>query len=276
MTSTRNQPLTTDDIARLAPSALAREASDGMSQRYTYIPTIDVINGMREAGFLPFRATQSGTRDTSRSEHTKHMIRFRHADSLPSVAVGDSLVEVVLVNSHDGTSSYKLMAGIFRLVCWNGMVVSESMQDSIAVRHSGDVITEVVNGSLRIAQNAPKILDTVQSWKSLELTSGEQTALAESAHVVRFGDAEGKVDTPITPAQLLQSRRRDDNGADLWRTFNRIQENAVRGGLSAWGHDANGHRRRTTTREVKAIDQDVKLNRALWHLAERMAELKSA
>ena len=156
MTITRNQPLTTDDIARLAPSALAREASDGMSQRYTYIPTIDVIDGMREAGFLPFRATQSGTRDASRSEHTKHMIRFRHADSLPSVAVGDSLVEVVLVNSHDGTSSYKLMAGIFRLVCWNGMVVSESMQDSIAVRHSGDVITEVVNGSLRIAQNAPE------------------------------------------------------------------------------------------------------------------------
>jgi Domain of unknown function (DUF932) len=179
---------------------------------------------MRDAGFLPFRAIQSGTRDTSRSEHTKHMIRFRHADSLPSVAVGDSLVEVVLVNSHDDTNSYKLMAGIYRLVCWNGMVVSESMQGSIGARHSGDVIAEVVNGSLRIAQNAPKILETVQSWKSLQLTSGEQTALAESAHVVRFGNAEGKVDTPITPAQLLQSRRRDDNGADLWRTFNRIQE----------------------------------------------------
>jgi len=67
----------------------------------------------------------------------------------------------------------------------------------------------------------------------LELTSGEQTALAESAHVVRFGDADGKVDTPITPTQPLQSRRRDDNGADLWRTFNRILENAIRGGLSA-------------------------------------------
>jgi hypothetical protein len=32
---------------------------------------------------------------------------------------------------------------------------------------------------------------------------------------------------------------------------------------------------RTTTREVKAIDQDAKLNRAQWDLAERMAELKS-
>jgi hypothetical protein len=48
MTISRNQPLTTDDMARLAPSALAREASDGMSQRDTYIPTIEVINGMRQ------------------------------------------------------------------------------------------------------------------------------------------------------------------------------------------------------------------------------------
>jgi len=78
MTISRNQPLTTDDIARLAPSALAREASDGMSQRYSYIPTIEIIDGMSQAGFLPFRATQSGTRDTSRSEHTKHK------DSLPA------------------------------------------------------------------------------------------------------------------------------------------------------------------------------------------------
>jgi hypothetical protein len=34
--------------------------------------------------------------------------------------------------------------------------------------------------------------------------------------------------------------------------------------------------RRVTTREVRGIDQDVRLNRALWQLAERMAELKGA
>ena len=77
MTSARNQPLTTDDIARLAPSALAREASDGMSQRYTYIPTIDVIDGMREAGFLPFRATQSAPAIPPAASTPQHMIRFR-------------------------------------------------------------------------------------------------------------------------------------------------------------------------------------------------------
>jgi len=78
--------------------------------------------------------------------------------------------------------------------------------------------------------------------------------------------------------QLLAPRRSEDNGNDLWRTFNRIQENALRGGMKARNAtDEMGRRgRRVSTREVKGIDQDVKLNRALWQLAERMAELKQA
>ena len=46
--------------------------------------------------------------------------------------------------------------------------------------------------------------------------------------------------------------------------------------IDAWGRDANGRPRRVTTREVKGIDGDVRLNRALWLLSHRMAELKHA
>ena len=274
MNRTQLQPLTIDDIARRAPSALATRPFHAVSSRYTYIPTVDVIEGMAKAGFKPFYATQSRTRIEGKSEFTKHMIRFR-AD-LGAMTVGDSLAEVVLVNSHDGTSTYKLLAGIFRLVCSNGMVVSEGQQESISVRHSGDVIQEVVEGSNRIMERTPKTLDAIRTWGQLRLTGGEQQVLAEAARVVRFGDSEGKVETPITADRLLQARRYSDNGDDLWKTFNRVQENVVRGGVSAMGKDSQGRRRRSTTKEVKGIDQDVRLNRALWQLAERMAELKLA
>jgi hypothetical protein len=90
------QPLTISDIARLAPSALARKAYSDRSQRYAYIPTLDVIEGMSKAGFLPFAATQSRTRDANKCEHTKHMIRFRHPSAMESLTVGDSLAEIVL------------------------------------------------------------------------------------------------------------------------------------------------------------------------------------
>jgi hypothetical protein len=100
--------------------------------------------------------------------------------------------------------------------------------------------------------------------------------MADAARVLRFGDSEGNVETPIEARQLLAPRRREDRDETLWTTHNVIQENVIRGGLHAWTRDANNRPRRVTTREVRNIDGDVKLNRALWMLSERMAELKAA
>lgn len=275
-------PLTLDMVRQYAPSAFATHAHESRSDRYVYIPTVNVIEGMMKAGYQPFSASQSRSRIEGKSEFTKHMIRFRHADVSNSLVVGDVIPEVVLVNSHDGTSAYKLIAGMFRLVCSNGLMIADSTVDSISVMHKGNIIAEVVEASNHIIENSGKALDSAKAWSNLQLTDGEQNAFAEAAHTVRFADAEGKVHTPITAAQLLQIRRTADSGSDLWKTFNRVQENVIKGGLTARTQastDAQGRRippRRVSTREVKGIDQDVKLNRALWQLAERMAELKTA
>jgi hypothetical protein len=108
------------------------------------------------------------------------------------------------------------------------------------------------------------------------LNRDERQIMAEAAHMLRFGDSEGNVTTPIQPAALLAPRRREDTEATLWNTHNVIQENAIRGGLTAMGRDTNNRPRRTTTRPVTGIDGDVKINRALWLISERMAELKAA
>ena len=63
----------------------------------------------------------------------------------------------------------------------------------------------------------------------------------------------------------------DDRAPDLWTTFNRVQENIIKGGVR--GRNATG--KRVTTRAVNGIDQDIKLNRALWVLAEEMRKLKA-
>jgi len=71
-------------------------------------------------------------------------------------------------------------------------------------------------------------------------------------------------------------RRREDVGQSLWTSFNVIQENLIRGGLPGRRQTADGHIRRSRTRPINAIDQNVGLNRALWTLAEEMRRLKSA
>jgi hypothetical protein len=275
-----NQPLTLDQIAKLAPSALATEAHSSRSDRFVYIPTIDVIKAMMAKGFQPFKATQSMTRTDDKRNFTKHMIRFRHAD-LMRPEVNDSVPEIVLINAHDGTSRYKLMGGIFRLVCENGMVVAESLIGSVNVMHSGNILDNVIEGSFRVIEDSQKALVATREWSGLMLTDGEQNAFAHAAHTLRFADNEGNVSTPFTPEQLLAPRRSADYNNDLYTVFNRVQENAVKGGLlartQARMEEGTFHpSRRVRTREIKGIDQDVKLNRALWTLAEEMAKLKQA
>ena len=267
-TSYAMQPLSNEQIQRYAPSAFAGQAWERQSDRYAFVPTSVVIDGMRNAGFLPVKAIQSRSRIEGKQMFTKHMIRFRSTDSNVT-KVGDSALEFVLVNSHDGTSSYDLSMGMFRLACLNGLMVAESLCEAIHIRHTGNIIDRVIEGTTSLLQNAPAVADTVTTWRNIQLTQPEQRILAEEAHSLRFDTMEG---TP-NPEKLLTVRRSADNGSDLWSTFNRIQENVVRGGLRTVDPETF---RRNRTREVKGIDQNIKLNRALWSLAEKMASLKAA
>jgi hypothetical protein len=285
-------PLSLDALRHYAPSAFATEAHESRSARYTYIPTAEIIAGLMKEGFQPFKATQGRCRTAGKQEYTKHLIRFRHPDSFSAIQrVGDSVPEVVLVNSHDGTSAYKLSAGLFRLVCSNGLMVADSTVQMLSIMHKGDIVRDVIEGSFQIVSQSEKALAKSDEWNQLQLTAGEQGAFAEAARELRFADAEGEIKTPITAAQLLRPRREDDAAQmndwrrptnpkpDLWHTLNVVQENVIRGGLHGFAQDVDAQTgrkiaRRVTTREVRGIDQDVKLNRALWMLAERMAELK--
>ena len=258
-----NSPLSNDQIARYAPSVLATEAHSSRGERYRFIPTIDVLDGLRREGFQPFEVRQTRVRDQSRREFTKHMVRLRHISEVGTQR--EEAGEIILLNSHDGTSSYQLLAGFFRMVCSNGLIAGNVCED-VRIRHSGNVVHDVIEGATRVLDHLQLAEDRIETYKSIELKPEEQLLLANSALQLRWDDQ-----APVTAQGVLQARRWEDRKGDLWTTFNRIQENLVRGGVS--GRGATG--RRMTTREVAGVNENVKLNRALWSLADGMAQLKS-
>jgi len=269
--------LSNDEIQAVAPSVFATTRHESRSERYTYIPTSEIVDGMRAHGFLPTYAKQGKSRVEGKADFTKHLVRFRHEGSIDKgPAIGNVYPEVVLVNSHDGTSQYVLNAGLWRLVCLNGMMVSDTQFAGLKIPHKGNIIDRVIEGSFEVIQESTKALERAEAWSGVTLNHDEQMALATSVHTVRFADSEGNVETPIKPIQMLNTRRSEDRPHDLWTVTNRIQENAIRGGLSAMGRDANNRLRMTTTREVKGIDSDVKLNKAIWQLAEMLAAHRGA
>lgn len=257
-------PLSDDEIRRVAPSIYAENPHGSRSERYTYIPTVEVLTRLRKEGFQPFMVCQAKTRDESRREHTKHMLRLRHA----SQAAGAEAHEIVMLNSHDGTTSYQMFDGVFRFICANGMVCGDKFNE-VRVPHKGNVVDEVLNGAYEILDGYTRVIEDVDQMKRVELHPREQQVFAEAALQLRFDDG---APAPVTEDQVLRPKRSADVGSDLWRTFNRLQENLTRGGLS--GRNKAG--RPTTTRAVQGIDSSLKLNRALWTLAERMRELKGA
>ena len=255
-------PLSDMQIRSVAPSVFATEPHESRSERYAYIPTVDVLSKLRREGFEPFQVTQCRTRIASRRDFTKHMLRLRHASQINAAEAN----EIVLLNSHDGSSSYQLLSGLFRFVCSNGLVVGSTMDD-IRVKHSGNVVDSVIEGAYQVLERFERVADSRNTMRAIALSPSESELFARTALQLKYEEA-----APITEAQVLRARRSDDATSDLWTTFNRIQENLVDGGLR--GRAANG--RRTTTRPVTGIDQNVKLNRALWTLAEEMARLKTA
>ena len=259
-----DHPLSDDQIRTVAPSIFAETPHESRSQRYSYIPTAAVLTELRKEGFQPFMVCQTRVRHEDRRDYTKHMLRLRHASQID----GTEANEIILLNSHDGTSSYQMLAGMFRFVCQNGLVCGDTFAD-VRVPHKGNVTDHVIEGAYEVLDGFERVQHSRDAMHAVTLDDGEAEVFARSALTLKYDDR-GK-SLPITESQVLRPRRFDDNGSDLWSVFNRVQENLVKGGLTS--RTANGCKRQT--RPVQGIDQNLRLNRALWLLAEGLRQLKA-
>jgi hypothetical protein len=262
------EPLDDDALRARVPSIFADEAHGSRSGRYVYVPTIKLVQGLRNEGFMPFFACQARPRDSERIGHTKHMIRMRRANDIEAGCAA----EVIIVNSHDGTSAYQMFAGMLRFVCTNSLIAGDKFEE-VRVPHKGHIQDHVIEGAYTIAKDFPRLIDAANYMQQTALSIDESRAFARAALTVRYDEDDTP---PIEADRLLRVRREADRGGDLWRVFNTIQENIIAGGINGHRIDQHNRIRRTTTRPIHAIDQTVKINRALWTLAEEMQRIKQA
>lgn len=274
------RPLSEDELRQFVPSIFAETAHESRSARYGYIPTIEVVRGLAKEGFDPVFACEAKARDESKDGFTKHMVRFRqdagrvvNPDHINEAMTFGATPELIMVNSHDGSTAYQLLAGFFRFVCANGSICGDGFNE-VRVRHSGDAVRQVVEGAFTVVDTFTRAIDGASNMAAIGLNRDMQLAYAGAALDLKYHDEEtGKTEAPVSAQALLAPRRHEDKGADLWTTFNVVQENMIRGGLRGHNIDERGRGRRVTTRAVKGIDGNVKLNRALWTLTEQMGKL---
>lgn len=250
--------LSIGDLHKRAPAAFASTPFSTTSPNYRFISTAQIVLTLLEAGFEAVAAQQSNSRG-ERSNYARHLLRFR-SRSLPQ-KFGDVVPQIVLINSHDGSSAYQLRAGLYRTLCMNGLLARVGDFGVIQVPHRGNIIANIVEAALQIANGFPAINDVIDLMQAATLTEPQRLRFAEQAFEIRF--QRSVVKPAFAPGRLLEARREFDKGNDLWRVYNTVQENTLRGGVAY----ANPRGRSTRTRGIRAIREDVRINAALWGMA---------
>lgn len=248
------------------------QGHEGTSDKYSFISTERVLGVFADHGWLPSKVQEARTRKVENKGFQKHLIRLRNS-SISNFLPGHH-PEIVLVNSHLGSSSFRLMAGVYRLICSNGMIAGSTWAD-YRVKHIGYTDSAVEDAIKGISLVIPELADGISSMSSISLTDSEKLAFAKSAIELKQIDTEedGTKKYAIRPESLLSPWRYDDRkNNDLWTVTNNVQENLMKGGYRMTG--TNGQRRRA--RATTSVDENVRLNQSLWTLAEEMRKLKQA
>jgi hypothetical protein len=217
---------------------------------------MDILENFEREGWELASAKQVG-----RGIHSVHELRLRNGE-LPKV--GDTLVEAIIRNSHNGMASFRVSAGLHRLVCSNGLTVPTALAESFNIRHSRFDLDEVKRLTESFAGKLPKIEGSVKRMMEREMTIDEKIEFVRKSVGIRFG--QDKVLNELQIVGLLTPNRDEDQGDDLWTTFNVVQEKYIRGGIETTSQRG----RRTKLRGLENIMAVNQVNTKLWTLAEEM------
>lgn len=250
-----------------APAALATSAREGLSNSYSFLSTREVVSALEVDNWQVVSARQTRAKNPALNPHRKHEVILADRDALKGgYSIFSEVPRIILSNSHDGGASFKLQAGLWRVVCSNGMVVSDGLIQAVSIRHHRRTTEEILVTAQAFRENASLISDHVGAFKSTELSAAAAVEFVRQAIALRHQDDEAVVEIQ----DLLRPQRSEDVGNSLWTVFNRSQEYLLKGGYPVYRQTATDWVSRKA-KAIRAIDDSSKLNTGLWALAEQFS-----
>jgi len=266
----KHQPLEDNEIKYLAPVAFKSEmttqeiANLGLSDHYSFVPTMNVVRDLQTMGWDCVDAKQVKARKKSTNGYQKHMLTFEHPKY--KVEGVEEYPQLLLTNSHDGGNAFQLSAGIFRLVCSNGLVIKTEDYGTQRLIHKGysfEAVQEMVEGFIATIDET---MTRITAMKRTQLDKDQMTEFAKQAALLRFTSKsynEENIDKVVYIDELLDATRKEDNGNAVWEVFNRVQERLVGGNYHYKGTKDKPRK----ARPIKNFQQSFEVNKKLSELA---------
>jgi hypothetical protein len=254
--------LSTEEIKQRASSIFSTTAAPTVSDKFTHIPTFKVIEDMAKLGWNVVDAKQVKARKEETRGFQKHLVVFRNNDVVINGADGDTVFpQILLTNSNDGKNAFTFTAGLFRMVCENGLVISTEQFNDVKMRHMGYTFEELQAQIREMVEQLPLTVESMNKMKQIQLDEEQAKALAKKALTTRFTEEQVE-NIQIDLDQLLEPTRDEDKGTDLWTVFNVIQEKILNGDFNY----ISGVKQRKA-RKVKNFKQDMEINQKLFAMA---------
>ena len=262
--------MTKEILKKECPLAFASEPTNpDVSGRYLFVNTETIIDDLDKLGWKPVQAAQRKSRGGS-TIFSKHMIAFQNPDIKITGKDGDdSFPRIIMTNSHDGMQAFKFSVGIFRLVCSNGLVVADEQFSEFKIKHKGYTFSELRGVVNQAVADLPNKVQVLNDMKKRVLTQDEKNKLALDAMLIRAGIEPGSEKAKKfnyddeTIEDILDPKRDEDKGDDLWRVFNVVQEKITQGDF----HAALTGAKVRKVRKIKSFEKDLKVNKELFKLA---------
>ena len=254
--------LTKANIMSMAPSVFAESPSNEVSKHYTHIPTERVIDDMEVLGWKPIEAKQVAARTKHTKGFQKHLLVFRNDDVVINGEDGDTVYpQIMLTNSHDGKNSFQFQAGLYRMICSNGLVIADEQFESVKMRHMGYSFEDLQDMIKEMVGKLPLTVESMNKMKAIEMAEEQILAFAKDALNARFTKKEmNRIEVDLK--ELTTPTRNEDKGSDLWSVFNVVQEKLIEGDFQ---YRAGGKVRQA--RVIKNFKQDMKINKKLFNVA---------
>lgn len=259
-------------------SVNAQAPSELMSKDYHFVPTTKILDTLQDAGWKPHTIQEGESKPVitrqgkeminPRYGFQKHIVTLSNPD-LPRITVNDDALfpEIVVTNSHDGSAQFQIMAGLYRMVCSNGLIVSAAQFVAQKIKHLGMKEEHILAAVEHVREATPRIAQRIGDF-AIPLTREQQMEYAHASLLVKYG--EGRIGD-FDPAALIRPERIEDDKSTLWTTYNTVQEKLIEQGAEIVRTGA-GEYDRKESRPIKSPAERVRVNRGLWDLAETMLE----
>ena len=248
-----NKTYSLEQIKQMAPSVFTTDKAPHLSDKYVQTPTSRVVEDLMKLGWQVTKAQEVKARKGKGFQ--KHIVVFRNPDIMIKGQNGDdSFPQILLTNSHDGKAAFNFRVGIFRLVCSNGLVVSDADFSNVSIRHINYTFETLQTKINEVIEKLPGLVRKINLFKSKTLTQAQMNEFATKAASLRTKQT-------VNALELLTATRDHDKGDDLWVVFNRVQEKLLGGGFG-YG------RKNRKSRSVKSFQKDIEINEQLFELAE--------